>query len=93
MFRIAERLRRLPPEAREYLRRALEELEKSEASPQVRTIAAERTLEEELDKLMAELWERRPETQPELASLRQGERRRRVVITGMGAITPLGLNV
>ena len=93
MFRIAERLRRLPPEAREYLRRALEELEKSETSPQVRTIAAERTLEEELDKLMAELWERRPETQPELASLRQGERRRRVVITGMGAITPLGLNV
>ncbi|HIC94188.1 MAG TPA: beta-ketoacyl-[acyl-carrier-protein] synthase II, partial [Anaerolineae bacterium] len=94
MIRIAERLRRLPPEARERLRRALEELEKSETSPQARTIAAERTLEEELDKLMAELWERRGrERQPELAPLRRGERRRRVVITGMGAITPLGLSV
>jgi len=92
MSRIAERLRRLPPEARERLRRALEELEEDGPSSRVRTMAAERTLEEELDELVAELWERR-ETAPELAPLRRRERHKRVVITGMGAITPLGLSV
>jgi len=91
MSKIREKLRRLPPAMRALLREELEALGKESLSP-CSKVAAKTALEQELDELLADIWERE-EIKPEAVRVRRGDKRTRVVITGMGAITPLGLSV
>jgi len=95
MSEIRERLRRLPPSIRALLQEELEALSKGSSRygrADASEVAAKTALDQELNELLADLWGRE-EVQLEAMRARRGGERARVVITGMGAITPLGLSV
>ncbi len=84
MSNLRDRLRRLSPRARAALHRELAEWEAGEMVEEV-------NWDEGLEELVSELLE---ETQPQPEGRRREKREpARVVITGMGALTPLGLSV
>jgi 3-oxoacyl-[acyl-carrier-protein] synthase II len=88
MFTSEQRLRNLSPEQRAALRRELDAIDRGGATAPV----LEKTLDQEIDEFVADLLARQ-EAQPQPARLGRDDRRRRVVITGLGMISPLGLTV
>ncbi len=92
MSKLRERLRRLPPAMRALLREELEALKRESPSSPCSEVVTRTSLDRELEELLADIWERE-EVKPEAVRVRRRGERTRVVITGMGAITPLGLSV